>query len=264
MAQRPAVWRRRGWIAALCTLVAYAGLPAVADDAPRSLEVVTRHGVLPTDVYLPGAGVAIRGGAILSHGFMRSRHNMARHAQLLAREGVVAVAPNLPFQVDSRSNAEALRDVAAQLRAGNLGPAADRIVLIGFSAGALASVLAAVDLPGIVGFVALDAFDRPSGIGLAAARQLAVPATAIRAPAAGCNAYGIAAPWGAAFPKPDGDLFIDGATHCDFESPTDGICRLFCFGSDETKRRQVEDAVRAAVLRRLPAPATTAQLPTPR
>lgn len=264
MARRWVPWQRAGWVAACCALLAATGLSAVADDAPRTLDVATRHGVLPTDVYLPAPGVATRGGAILSHGFLRSRHTMARHAQLLAREGVVAVAPNLPFQVDSRSNAEALRDVAAQLRAGGLGPAADRIVLIGFSAGALASVLAAVDLPGIAGFVALDAFDRPNGIGLAAARQLTVPATTIRAPAAGCNAYGIAAPWGAAFPKPDGDLFIEGATHCDFESPTDGICRLFCFGSDEAKRRQVEEAVRAAVLRRLPAPVTKVHLPTQR
>jgi dienelactone hydrolase len=227
---------------------------ARATGSTRAIDANTRHGVLPTDVYLPPAGTPVRGGAILSHGFMRSRHTMAQHARLLAREGVIAVTPNLPFQVDSHRNAEALHDIAAQLRNGGFGPATDRIVLVGFSAGALASVLAAVDLPGIAGLVALDAFDRPSGIGLAAAKRLTVPATAIRAPAAGCNAYGVAAPWGAAFPKADGDLYLDGATHCDFESPTDGVCRLFCFGSDEAKRRQVEDMLRAAVLRRLPLP----------
>ena len=253
--------RGRRWLGARASALLFAALflapllgngDALAVDSPRAIEVGTRHGVLATDVYLPPAGAPLRGGAILSHGFMRSRHTMAHHARLLAREGIVAVAPNLPFQVDSRRNAEALHDVAAQLRSGALGPATDRIVLVGFSAGALASVIAAVDLPGIAGFVALDAFDRPSGIGITAARRLAVPATAIRAPAAGCNAYGIAAPWGTAFPKPDGDLFIEGATHCDFESPTDGVCRLFCFGSDDGKRRQVEEALRAAVLRRLP------------
>lgn len=244
-------WRRALRLALALGILGIEAGNALA-DAPRAMEVSTRHGVLATDVFLPPAGVAVRGGAILSHGFMRSRETMGQHARLLAKEGVVSVAPNLPYQVDSRRNAEAIRDVAAQLRSGALGPATDRIVLIGFSAGALASVIAATELPGIAGFVALDAFDRPSGIGLAAARQLTVPATAIRAPAAGCNAYGIAAPWGAAFPKPDGDLFIDGATHCDFESPTDSICRLFCFGSDDGKRRQVEEATRAAVLRWLP------------
>lgn len=248
---------RARWPRALSAVFAL-GLAAASSgisraDNPRTIEVGTRHGALSTDVFTPPTGTPLRGGAILSHGFMRTRETMSQHARNLASEGVVAVAPNLPYQVDSRRNAEAIRDVAAQLRSGALGPAADRIVLIGFSAGALASVIAATDLPGIAGFVALDAFDRPSGIGITAARQLGVPATAIRAPAAGCNAYGIAAPWGAAFPKPDGDLFIDGATHCDFESPTDGICRLFCFGSDDAKRRQVEDALRAAVLRRLPA-----------
>lgn len=243
---------------AVAALVLALGLcGASRADTVRSVEVSTRHGVLMADVFIPPPGTALRGGAVLSHGFMRSRETMGQHARNLANEGVVSVAPNLPYQVDSRRNAEAIQDVAAQLRSGGFGPSVNRIVLVGFSAGALASVIAATRLDGIAGFVALDAFDRPSGIGLAAARQLTVPATAIRAPAAGCNAYGIAAPWGAVFPNPDGDLLIEGATHCDFESPTDGICRLFCFGSDESRRRRVEDALRAAVLRRLPLPTGT-------
>jgi hypothetical protein len=107
----------------------------------------------------------------------------------------------------------------------------------------------------VVGYIGLDAFDRPGGVGLQAARQLAVPSKLLRAPPSFCNAYSISAPWAAALPPPTEDRLIDGATHCDFESPTDGACTLFCGATDPARQRIVRQTLVDAVRAWLPAPA---------
>jgi hypothetical protein len=89
-------------------------------------------------------------------------------------------------------------------------------------------------------------------VGLAAAKTLKVPSMLLRAPPAFCNAYSIAAPWAAALPAPTQDRLIPGATHCDFESPTDAICTLFCGATDpqrqEIVRKVLLDATHAWLL----------------
>jgi hypothetical protein len=127
-------------------------------------------------------------------------------------------------------------------------------VLVGFSLGGLASILAA-DAPGIVGWVGLDPVDLRDHPGLEAARALRVPATLIRAASAPCNAYGNAGSWGPAFPQPAGDTMLSDATHCDFESPTDGWCRFFCGENDAARAQRVREALLAAVLARFEEPA---------
>ncbi len=67
--------------------------------------------------------------------------------------------PDLTF-FDSRENAKLLVELIDQLQAGKLAPSVDRIVLVGFSAGGLATLLAAAS-PSVVGYVGLDSFDRP-------------------------------------------------------------------------------------------------------
>ena len=73
-------------------------------------------------------------------------------------------------------------------------------------------------------------------------------------PATPCNAYGSAAPWGTAFARPAGDTLVADATHCDFESPTDGWCRFFCGESDAARERRVREALLAAVMARFDVP----------
>jgi dienelactone hydrolase len=201
------------------------------------------------DVFVPPAPA--RGAVVLVHGFMRSRATMVGHARALAQEGVVALAPDMPYWSDSRANARALVDLVAQLRRGEIAGPIERVVLVGFSAGALAALLAA-SAPGLVGYVGLDAFDRPGGIGLDAARKLKVPSKLLRAPPSFCNAYGISAPWASALPPPTEERMIDGATHCDFESPTDRSCTLFCGAADPARQQIVRqtliDAVHAWLL----------------
>lgn len=220
--------------------------------AAATLDVTLTGQQTQVDVYAPA--LPTRSAVVLVHGFMRTRATMAGHGQALAREGVLAVAPELPYWADSRDNARALVDLLAQLRRGEIAGPIERVVLVGFSAGGLSALLAA-SAPGVVGYVGLDAFDRPGGVGLAAAQTLPVPSKLLRAPPSFCNAYGISAPWAAALPQPTQDHLIDGATHCDFESPTDRACTLFCGATDPQRQQVVRQALIDAVREWLLVPA---------
>ncbi len=204
------------------------------------------------DIY-PAAGPP-SGAAILSHGFTRSRRTLAGHAQALADSGLLAMTPDLPCTFDFRCNASALAALVGLLRAGGtFGEPIERIMLVGFSAGGLSSLLAA-DTPGVVGFVGLDPFDRtlpaPAGfLGLTAAGRLRTETLLMRAPPSRCNAEAVAAPWGATLPALWRDELIADASHCDFESPTDWMCRLACGDTDPARQLQVRQGLLDAAAR---------------
>jgi dienelactone hydrolase len=204
------------------------------------------------DVY-PAVG-PLRGAAILSHGFTRTRQTLAGHAQALADAGVLALTPDLPCTFDFRCNARALAALVGSLRAGGVfGGPVERVMLVGFSAGGLSSLLAA-DTPGVVGYVGLDPFDRAmSGeterLGLTEARRLRTEALLLRAPPSRCNAEAVAAPWGAALPVLWRDELIADASHCDFESPTDWMCRLACGEADPARQQRVRQGLLDAAAR---------------
>ena len=191
-----------------------------------------------------------RGAVLLAHGFTRSRATMAGHAEALGRAGFWVVVPDLPYLMDSRDNAVALRDLMAALREGAAGPPLDRFVLVGFSAGGLSALLAA-DAPGVVGYIGLDPFDRPGGVGLAAARKLQIPAFVLRGPSAACNAYGIADPWLDALPNLVDSRQIEAASHCDFEAPSDRLCRAICGATDPSRQAIVREFLVTRVQRLL-------------
>jgi len=220
------------------------GLSAMqAASQPQTIELSLAGRDTLVDVTAPvAAGAAARRGTvILAHGFTRSRTNMAGHAAALARAGYWVVVPDLPYLMDSRDNARALGDLMDALRAGAAGrPPIERFVLVGFSAGGPSALLAASE-PGVVGYIGLDPFDRPSGVGLAAARKLNVPVFLLRGPSAACNAYGIADPWIGALPMLVEDRQIPDASHCDFESPTDWICRAVCGDTDPARQAIVAE-----------------------
>lgn len=241
--------------------------PSAPATLPRTLVLQLAGRPVTLDVYRP-AGPP-RGAVVLSHGFTRSRTTLAGHAAGLAEAGLLALTPDLPYTFDFRRNAQALAELVALLRgrpgagpgasppaapAVALGPPVERVVLVGFSAGGLSSLLAA-GTPGVVGYVGLDPFDRvergatagAAPLGLGHARTLQTPALLLRAPASRCNAESVAAPWGAALPKLQADTVIEGATHCDFESPTDWMCRWACGGADPGRQAQVRAALLAAV-----------------
>lgn len=199
------------------------------------------------DVYRPydaeGAGVAV-----LAHGFSRDRTRDRDLGQDLAQAGIVAIAPDLPNVVDYWSSGDAVLDMVRQIERGAFGlrptPLA-RIVLIGTSAGAVGTVIAASKLPGLGGWIGLDPVDR-WGIAARAAAKLTTPAVVLLGDASVCNLFGSGRSIAQAVPTLVRSERIRGASHCDFEGPTDNFCRTVCGksrrGMDETVRRETVNA----------------------
>jgi hypothetical protein len=59
----------------------------------------------------------------------------------------------------------------------------------------------------------------------------------------------VAAPWGTALPALWRDELIAGASHCDFESPTDWMCRMACGEADPTRQQRVRQGLLDAAAR---------------
>lgn len=181
------------------------------------------------DVYRP-RDAAPTGVAIVAHGFTRTR---ARHRDLglaLAAAGIVAVVPDLPNVMNLWGNGDAIAGLVARLEAGelpSLGVERSRVVLIGTSAGGLATVLAAAQLPGIAGWIGLDPVDR-TGTGIAAAARVSVPAVVMLAEPSLCNLVDSGRAIADALPRRLRTVEVADASHCDFEDPTNNLCRAVC------------------------------------
>jgi dienelactone hydrolase len=219
---------------------------------PQTQVVKINSTSLEVDVYKPIGPQ--KGAAILTHGFTRSRTTMGEHAQALAARGVLAITPDMPCTFDFRCNASAITEMVSLLRnTTTFGSSSQRIMLVGFSAGGLSSLLAA-DTPGVVGFVGLDPFDRvlsneTERAGIMASRNLTTETFLLRAPASSCNAKAVAAPWGAELKALWRDELIASASHCDFEAPTDWKCRLACGDTDPARQLQVRQGILNAAAR---------------
>jgi dienelactone hydrolase len=245
---------RAAAVCLLCAVWLWAAAAGARAEA-QAIDVWLGGRETTMDLYVPAglAADARPGAVILAHGFTRHRGTLTGHAERLVRDGYVVAVPDLPYFWHSGDNAAALRDLVRVLLEGRYAPPASQVVLIGFSAGGLAALLAA-DAPGVAGYIGLDPFDRPSGMGRDAAKKLQVPAYLLRAPSSRCNAFSIAEPWREALPKLVSDRVVANATHCDFESPTDGLCRAACGGSDDARRKAIGDALDGAVKSLLPPP----------
>ena len=210
------------------------------------------------DVFQPVADPP-NGVAILAHGFARDRSRHRALGEALATAGVIAVIPDLPNIVDHWGNGAALAELANKLESGALGlPPIERsrLVLIGTSAGGLATVLAAAKLPGLAGWIGLDPVDR-TGTGVQAASQMTSPAVLLLADPSACNLFGSGRSIARAVPWLLRSTTLHGASHCDFEGPTNKFCKVMCGASSSRMQlRARQEAVRAAV-EMLHAPADT-------
>ena len=219
---------------------------------PQTQVVKINGQTIEVDVYKPIGPQ--KGAAILTHGFTRSRTTMGEHAQALAARGVLAITPDMPCTFDFRCNASAITEMVSLLRnTTTFGSTNQRVMLVGFSAGGLSSLLAA-DTPGVVGFVGLDPFDRvlsneTERAGITASRKLTTEALLLRAPASRCNANAVAAPWGTELKVLWRDELIAGASHCDFEAPSDWKCRLACGDTDPARQSLVRHGLLDAAAR---------------
>lgn len=194
---------------------------------------------------------------ILGHGFLRSQQRMAELAEVIAAAGIpVATLDfcNMRFW-DGRHQQNGLDMVALSqhLRAGD-GEAArgQRVIYAGFSAGALAALVAARNDPNALGAVTLDLVDA-QGIGEHAARGLDKPLIGLAGERSNCNANDNARAVFAAAQQARMTR-IPGSGHCDFEAPTDALCELVCADPDQADaqttaqlRKQIQHQTLAAI-----------------
>ena len=191
------------------------------------------------DVYRPQA--TPQGVAIVAHGFTRSR---ARHRDLgraLAAAGVLVLIPDLPNVVDLWGNGQALAEFVERLEGGAVPAVAvarQQVVLIGTSAGGLATVLAAAQLPGIAGWIGLDPVDR-TGTGAYAAAQVSSPAVVMLAEPSLCNLVESGRAIAEALPRRLRTVEVSRASHCDFEDPTNRLCQAVCGRSSQEARAHI-------------------------
>ena len=100
------------------------------------------------------------------------------------------------------------------------------------------------------GFMGVEVTGKTLGlIGESGAGKSTIAALLLRAPPSRCNAEAVAAPWGTALPALWRDELIAGASHCDFESPTDWMCRLACGDTDLARQQQVRQGLLDAAVR---------------
>jgi dienelactone hydrolase len=201
------------------------------------------------DVHRPATTAPI-GVAIVAHGFGRSRQRHYDLGRALAEAGVIAIVPDLPNVLDLWANGDSVAELAARVESGAFGlppVPRSRIVLLGTSAGGLASLLAADRMPGLAGWIGLDPVDR-TGTGEDTAARLAVPAIVLLADNSHCNLFGSGRTLARAVARLVRATKIEGASHCDFESPTNNFCRVVCGTSAPDRESRVRDETVAAAL----------------
>jgi len=178
---------------------------------------------------------------VLGHGFLRSRKHMAGLALALAADGIpVATLDYCNMRPWDGRHVQNGLDMIALARA--LG--AEHVVYAGFSAGALAALVAARNDPHAAGVVTLDLVDA-GGIGRRAARGLGKPLIGLAGEPSNCNAEGNAR---RVFAHGGNTSMtrIAGAGHCDFEAPTDSLCQLLCRDPDAPAPSKRPDIIAAA------------------
>ncbi|MBK5970877.1 putative dienelactone hydrolase [Thiorhodovibrio litoralis] len=160
---------------------------------------------------------------VLAHGFLRNQRNMSGLATALANAGYPVATldsrHDSPISGGHVQNSQDMIALARHLKA-------NRVIYAGFSAGALAALLAAHDDPRAIGVLTLDLVDSQE-LGLGVAPELKLPVVALAGAPTNCNANNNAA---ALYQAIDNLRLtpIPKASHCDFESPTDWLCRTVC------------------------------------
>ena len=238
-------------------LAACAGAsPSPSGDAPREVvRVELPSGAADVDVYLPGAA-APAPLVIVAHGFSRHRGNMSGWGEHLAREGFVAVVPDLPSLSDHVRNGRFLSELRAYLLGDEawkkrIDPA--RVGLMGFSAGGLSSLLSAADSAGLAIWIGLDPVDR-DGLGARAAGLVQARAVVLTAEPSPCNAHGNARDIVSALPRHE-HFRIAGAVHVDAEWPTSRLAELVCGRSTDQGRAEFQLRVTKALKEAFASPA---------
>ena len=160
---------------------------------------------------------------VLGHGFLRSQERMVDLAQTLAEEGIPTVT--LDFCNARFWDGRHVRNGLDMIRVADALDA-KQVVYAGFSAGGLAALIAGRNDSRTLGVVALDLVDA-GRLGEGMAAGLDRPLIGLVGDPSPCNAENKGL---AVFSATDRAAVerVTGAEHCDFESPTDWLCRLVC------------------------------------
>lgn len=171
---------------------------------------------------------------ILGHGFLRNQDRMVKLSQAMANAGIRTITLDFcgmrPWNGNHQANASDMHKLATKLGR------TDDIVYGGFSAGALAAVLAADQKTRAV--LILDFVDQ-NNLGANALQSLQIPVIGLHGPPSSCNADGSGRATIAQHLKnrdrPDSEYaLVDNASHCEFESPTNWLCQTACGDDDST------------------------------
>lgn len=233
-----------------CAGTSRSGAPPVNPEAFR-LELPA--GAADVDVFWPDAATPAP-MVIVAHGFSRHRHNMSGWGRHLAREGFVAIVPDLPAWSNHTRNGQFISELQEYFHTEeSLKKRIDptRSGLLGYSAGGLATLLAAASSPGVTIWVGLDPVDRDQ-LGARAASSVHCGAVVLTAEPSACNAYGNARGIIAALPRCEHRI-MPKARHADGEWPTSWMAELFCGRSTDAGRRafrlHVTEALKQAMAR---------------
>ena len=160
---------------------------------------------------------------ILGHGFLRSQLNMSGIASAVASRGVSVVTLNYcnmtTFNAQHERNAA---DMVALSRHLNIADP----VYGGFSAGGLSALIAAAADNDTVAAILLDPVD-DSGWMHRSLSRISLPVVAFHARPGVCNRQAQSAQVLDRFSFVKRFPVVQ-ANHCDFEQPSDWVCRLFC------------------------------------
>jgi len=183
-----------------------------------------------------GPATELKGPAVvIAHGFMRSGEFMSGWAEAIESAGMTAVTVDMcASAAPGGRHADNGTDLVALRRA--LG--FESVVYVGVSAGGLAALIAAsLDREATRGLLLLDPTNA-GGQARRAASRIDAPVAALIAKPQICNAWRNIDP--ALETLRDATILrVDGASHCDFEWPTDAFCRVACvaLGTGERHRR---------------------------
>lgn len=190
---------------------------------------------------------------IVAHGFARSRRNMRGWGEHLSQQGFVVAIPNLPSFANHSHNADAIVQLIDNIcRDAKIGARIDdeRIGVIGFSSGGLATFLAASRSGRIDVWVGLDPVDRRQQA-VAAAGKVKCAVVALLAEPADCNKN---ANWRAVKYVDNSrveTMVIPNSIHTDCESPTDALAEIACGKPDPARTKLFLDAASNAMRRHL-------------
>lgn len=217
---------------------AYANPDIIGNITHETIRVQLPSGSSSVDVFRP-ASKAKSAMVIVVHGFSRHRQNMSGWGEHLAKEGFVAVVPDLPAWSDHVRNGRFISELRTHLVKDNLwkihiDPA--RIGLLGFSAGGLSSLLSAADAPDLAIWVGLDPVDR-DGLGARAAAVLKSRALVLTSEPSVCNGNGNVLGIVSALPE-SAHFRISGAVHVDAEWPSTWLAELICGRSTDGSRAE--------------------------